>query len=162
MKKEIPQNTEKLNIQSHTPIWQCETKDSAEGHSCNLDYFQDERATNCVGQLEQRLWAAVGLMSKQQPGKLTMCATLRPTSDDCSHITVCTAVTFSRAWSSWYCSPAMTQSCMYIWYFHYVCFNFSCPPAPVRQRQTHVHLLYLAIKAILIDDGARNWFSLLN
>lgn len=38
----------------------------------DLDYFRDEKDTNCVGQLEQRLWAEVGLMSKQQSGKLTM------------------------------------------------------------------------------------------
>lgn len=70
--RKISPNNDRLNIQSHAPIWQCETTDSAEGHDCNLNRFQDERATNCVGQLEQRLWAGVGLMSKQRPGKLTM------------------------------------------------------------------------------------------
>lgn len=34
------QDKENLNIQSQISIWQCETKDSAEGHRCNLHYFQ--------------------------------------------------------------------------------------------------------------------------
>lgn len=71
--------------------------DSAEGHSGNLDYVQDKRDTNCLGQVEQRLWAGVDLMSKQQPGKLTMHTSRRHAAYNCSHITVCSVIT--QHWS---------------------------------------------------------------
>lgn len=148
-------------MQSHTPTWQCETRDSAEGHDCNLDYFRDERDTNCVGQLEQRLWAGVDLMSKQQPGKLTMHTTPRPTPYNCSRITACTVCTAALNppdYSVWHpgtvTQPWLSAVCIFDSFIKHV--SLCGVSAAARQRQTHVHLLYLAIKAILIDERARN------
>lgn len=79
-----------------TAALQRDTADSAEGHGSNLGYFKDERATNCLGQLEQALWVGEGLMSQQRPGKRGMCSALGPTSDDCSRITACTSSNILR------------------------------------------------------------------
>lgn len=59
---------ENRKIYSHAPIWL----------RADLDYFPDERDTNCVGQLEQRLCTVEGLMSKQRSRKLTMHSSQRP------------------------------------------------------------------------------------
>lgn len=95
-----------------------------------------------------------GFNVKTAAAKLTMRSTPRPAPDDCSHITGGTAVTASDYRALWLLRDPAAAGASAI--------SPSLLSAPSRQRQTLGHLLYLAIKAVLIDDGARTSFSLLN
>lgn len=125
--------------------------DSTEGHGSNLRYFQDERATNCLGQLEQPLlsWGGFNVTTATRQTRDVLCPEAYLwwlQSHYCMQV-----LTFSSAWASRLCIPATTLPCMYIWSFHYPSFTFSCL-SPLTKRQNRIHLLHFATEGLLIDD----------